>query len=296
MIRERSISRRRAVALLAVLACVLLASSVVVASVRMVTVSTISGRQSDEHFATVELLTAVRSACVQWIQRRSSAAVVAAPDLMWSGGIAVFEDTLESRGQTIRIRITAYDHSTRLPLGMLPELLSGSEDLHRHFGGFDPAGATEFKELENTLIESGISGRVFSGPDDRPALLDLFGMPTSRARSDPSSTQGIVPLNPRSVPESVVTILHGNDADAVIGALRMWRAAAARTGSAGRRTFSAPATPTDRRVRWSSDTTHWAMRIELSGDSSRYDFWAGYELFSGGWRLTSWHPIREALE
>ena len=104
MIRERSIPRRRAVALLAVLACVLLASSAVVASVRMVTVSTISGRQSDDHFATVELLTAVRSACVQWIQRRSSAAVVADTDLMWSGGIAVFEDTGIGRNDLARQR------------------------------------------------------------------------------------------------------------------------------------------------------------------------------------------------
>ncbi len=285
---NRPHTRFRGIALLAVLGFIVIASSAVIASARIAATSGLAIRQHHDGLASTDLLNSLRSSCTQWIARQADTATAEAG--IPYGGIPVLSDQIERIGQSMQIRITAYDQDTRFPLERLSEL-DASEFRGSLYIAED--NAVDLPELEFKLLREPEPIAIFPGRADQPALLGLARTPGLKSGSRTRS----VSLNPRTVPDEIVRIIYGDSADQMLEDLNEWRSRADRIGSSGQGEFTTAESPMTGTASWTSQTQAWAFRIDLETEYRRTAFWAVYEAAPGtGWRLRIWHRIGDGSE
>lgn len=283
---NRSHTRFRGIALLAVLGFIVIASSAVIASVRIASTSGLAIRQHHDALASSDLLNSLRSVCQQWIVRQADTAMADAG--ITYGGILVLSDQLERIGQSIDIRITAYDQDTRIPLVRLSELAASE---FRGPLSIALGSEVELLELEAKLNREPAPIAVFPASVNQLAVLGLARSPGGKSGSRVSS----VSLNPRTVPDELVRVIYSDSAEQVLEDLREWRSRADRVGSSGQSRFTTEGSPASGTIAWTTETRAWAFRIDLKTEHRRLAFWAVYEMTPGaGWRLHTWHRIGDA--
>ncbi|MFI4853463.1 MAG: hypothetical protein ACIAQF_00620 [Phycisphaerales bacterium JB065] len=266
----------------------MIASSAVIASVRIAPTSGLAARQHHDALATTDLFNSLRSACEQWIARQGGTAVIE-PSLPY-GAIPVLNDQIKRADQLIEIQITAYDQDTRISLRRLNEL-----DASEYHGLLSLAldDETDLPELEVKLVRESESLAVYPSRANTSAVLGLARSPGLKLSSQTSS----VSLNPRTVPDELVRVIYGDSAEQVLEELNEWRSRTERIGSSSWADFATVESAAAGNVIWAPETQAWAFRIDLETEHRRLAFWAVYEVTTGtGWRLRTWHRIGDGSE
>jgi len=284
---ERRSKERRAVALLAVLGFIVVASSAVIASARIAATNGFAMKQHEGSLDSTGFMNSIRSACFQWILRQADTAV--AEDGLPYAAIVVLEDEFELADLPTRVRILAYDQDTRLPLtsrnwSAFGADLDGVE--------IDRLDALSISGLDALGVRSNGGTGVFPRIQEGQALLGVMRSPLHEADREASS----ITLNPRTVPYEVLTALFGESADELSGRVREWR-----SDRSGRSSTFSPVSEQQPGsahgpVTWRTDSSAWAFRIDIEvGPTLTRSFWAVYAIGDDGiWKLEAWHIIREA--
>lgn len=283
---ERRSRERRAVALLAVLGFIVIASSAIIVSARIAATSGLAMQQREGSIASTQFMNAIRSACSQWILRHGDTAV--AEDGLPYAAIAILDDELDFAGRRARIRVLAYDQDTRIPL--TPQNWSAfGADLDEV--EIDQLDALSIRELDDLGVRSKGVTRVFPRVQAERALLGVMRSPLHEADRE---TRGIT-LNPRTAPYEVLAVIFGESANDLAERLRDWR-----SDRSGRSSTFSPVSKQQRGstlgpVTWQTESSAWAFQIDVEvGPTLARSFWAAYVLDDHeNWRLVSWHEIRE---
>lgn len=274
---------RRGIALLVVLGFIVVASGAVIASARIAATSGMANGQHDASLRSAPLMNGIRSACVQWLDRRGNTAVADA-DLPY-GAVVVMDDTVETPDGPVSVRIHAYDQDTRLPFD--PSVLEGL-GLESDGAGGDRLRLSAIDAPAADTADASQGTALFPSVVDGPALFGTMRVPGLAA----DAQRGPLRLNARTVPLELLESVFGEEAEQIGEQLREWRASA--SGRSGAPSLTEATVSGQRDVTWQSASSAWAFRIDVEVPNLQTrSFWAVYEDADDGWELAQWHIIRE---
>ncbi|MFU8828752.1 MAG: hypothetical protein ACNA8P_04870 [Phycisphaerales bacterium] len=301
---DRSENHRSGVALIIVLGCIVVLSTLAASTARSVATASIAATQHAESLAMSQTLDAARSACTQWLIRHATTAMLDAdnPHL----GIAVLDEQITCGRVPLHIRIHAFDQSTLIPLDRIPELTEQlgewstlSELLQASASPLNRIRSLEEAALENEQTRLIPIPNAPTDHHNQPIPLlsvaqspSLSVLPTERRRSHPSLS-----INPRTVPDPVLQVLYPAEAEDVSRILREWRSRA-KSRARGKaavpslESFKSPLGP----VRLIDDSDRWAFLVTSESRTTLRSHWICFERRPGlGWVETLSHIIEEPM-
>lgn len=295
---------RSGVALIIVLGCIVMLSALAASTARSVAAASLAATQHGESLAMSHTLDTARSACAQWLIRHAPTAMLGA-DTPHSG-ILVLDERVQTHGITLRIQIHAFDQSTLIPMNRMPtitEQLTEWSDVG-DFSHTDASPLHEVRLLEDAALESE-QRRLFprlnpadEHPDRPIPLLCVFQSPSlSRPPTQRTRTQVPLGINPRTVPDQVLTVLYPAEAEHIGQLLREWRArASSRAGSRAALPSIGFAESPHGPIRLINDSDRWAFVISSESRTARRSHWICFERRPGlGWVETLSHVIEEPM-
>jgi len=282
---ECQFRKRRAVALLAVLGFIVVASTAVIASARIAATSGFAVQQHEASLESTSFMNAIRSTCLQWILRRGDTALT--EDSLPYAAIVVLDDEFELANEAARIRIFAYDQDTRLRITPQNWSASGANwDRDPN----DRLDELSISDLEEAAVRNTGIARVFPQTRAGQALLGVMRSPLEQSHR---ITPGIT-LNPRTVPYEVLAMLFGDSANELYERVREWRSERSGRSSAFSQGFQKQAGSPRGPVAWQTKSSAWAFRIDIEFEAAlTRSFWAVYAIDNGEWQLDTWHIIRD---